>query len=499
MVYYHAITSYQLINCIVHALLFNKETKRILILPSFIELKFPDYLKLKEFEIFNEIYLINYTKYNGKSKDFILNNIDKDFNEIMPNDIKEISDIYVGGAQYYFSCYLINHKIDFNVIEEGAGLISKMYLLKETIEKQKVLNVALLEEYGVLEANSPFIKKKICLLRAQDKEYQDDKLIDFDVVMSFQKLSTKEKNNIMKFFKCPSHIDEDKTSILLLTQNFANLNQLSFDDQILIYQIVFDFYFEDKKVIIKPHPDDIMYYEKLFPTAKIIREKFPSELLPYIFNEVPETISTISSTGVHLIEPLFNNKIVFDVTFEKQFRNVEKYFVALQITKYLNIGDIDRINCNDKIIENLILVQNNLYDFTPKKILKALFVGNVNDEEIEFEKYDIVIFLNLDETYSFTNYYSMSEVFSIRIKKKKLREKDNYYSIKTENIYVYGKEIESQLKDFEFRKRLKYCGIELEIEKATDKDIYIMSLEGQVRALEKRLLYYINKDKEKEE
>ena len=120
------------------------------------------------------------------------------------------------------------------------------------------------------------------------------------------KLSAKWKDSIREFFRLPAY-EGYQDYVLLLTQQFANLGQLTFSEQILIYQTLFDYFLENRKVLIKPHPDDILYYHRLFPEAEILREVFPAELLPMAFDRLPESICTISSTGINLS----NSKVRF--------------------------------------------------------------------------------------------------------------------------------------------------------------------------------------------
>lgn len=499
MVIYHAISSYQLINCIVHAILISKRKEKMIILPSFIVRKFPQYMELEEKKIFDRVELVNYTVFNGKSKDFILTELDKAFDGILPK-LNEVSDIYVGGAQYYFSIYLINHKKEFSVIEEGAGLVSRMNLLRETLEKQKVMNVDLLEQYGLLTLDNPYIREKLCLMRAQNENYIDAKLVDFDIEKALGELKEEERDEIKDFFRCPSINDVSEDSILLLTQNFANLNQLSFEEQILIYQILFDFFFEDQQIIIKPHPDDIMYYEKLFPSVKIIKEKFPSELLPFIFKKIPNVISTISSTGVHLIKPIFNTHIIFDVEFEKQFNYTERYYIALQITRFLRGMCVDTCDCNEKLLSNLQKCNHEFQDIKigsekGRTLPQTLIVGESKKFNVDIGKYDQIIFLNINNDYGFSDEFSMSELFPVRINRHLVRQEDNYYIAEEQYIYIYSRKGWNKLKEFEFRKMLTNCGEEISVEKASDKDIYIMALEGQIKALERQILFYKQKEK----
>jgi len=486
----------------VHAMLLSDQKEKMLILPGFIVRKFPQYMELESENFFDKVVLVNYTKFNGKSSDFILAELDKEFDDILPK-LDDVSEIYVGGAHYYFSIYLINHKKEFSIIEDGAGLISRMYLLNETIVKQKVLNVDLLEQYGLIELDNSYIKEKLCLMRAQDENYIDTKLVDFDVVKALSELGNDQREKIKEFFRCPSINDVSEESILLLTQNFANLNQLTFEDQILIYQVLFDYFFEGKQIVIKPHPDDIMYYKKLFPSVRVIKEKFPSELLPFIFKNIPNAISTISSTGVHLIKPIFNTHIIFDTEFEKQFIYTERYYIALQIVNFLGETKVDTFNCNENLLHNLRKCNDEFNHIRMKskgekgtEASEVLIVGEVKELDIDTGEYQQIIFLNINNDYEFSDLFSLSEIFPVRISRNSIRQENNYYLPDEQYIYIYsGEEWRNKLKEFEFRKILTNCGEEISVEKATEKDIYIMALEGQIKALECQILYYKQKEK----
>ena len=88
-----------------------------------------------------------------------------------------------------------------------------------------------------------------------------------------------------------------RADTILLTQNFANLGEMSMEEQTKLYKDMETKMLKKHKVVIKKHPDDMLDYQGIFPRAKVIRETFPSELLPYVFWKKPRTICTITSTG----------------------------------------------------------------------------------------------------------------------------------------------------------------------------------------------------------
>lgn len=500
MVLYHAINTYQILNCMLHALMFHADEKRIIFLPSFIKRNIPQYSELKSLGFFNDIILFNYSKYNGKDEEYIYNNLDGDIDEALyPYVVLDFSEIYLGAAHYYLSVYLISHNISFSIMEDGAGLLSRHKLLEETIRNQHVLNVTLLEKNKLFDLSNSCIKKKICITSVQEDGFDDPLMENFNVIQSLAILEMDWKKKILYFWKCPKPIKCNENSVLLLTQNFANLNQLSFSSQILIYQILKDFFIRNSGLIIKPHPNDLMYYEKLFPNAVVIKEKFPSELLPFVFERIPKTISTISSTGINLLKDQFRDSIVFDVTFEKIFRLTGRYYVALFLIKYMGIDNFYIKGCHSLLIDNLVALEE-FQGLVLNAKGKTLIIGALGNNEVSeisklLKEYETIFFLNSDESYCFIEEIPCSSMIPIQINKTKKREEDNYYDLEPEYIYVYcNSEVGDKVKNFEFKCELEECGVALNICKMTDEEIYIKTLEGQIRALEKRLLYYIEKD-----
>lgn len=51
------------------------------------------------------------------------------------------------------------------------------------------------------------------------------------------------------------------------------------------------------RLLVKPHPDDGMDYREIFPKARVLRQVFPAELLPYAFLVGPRVVYTLDSTS----------------------------------------------------------------------------------------------------------------------------------------------------------------------------------------------------------
>lgn len=491
---YHAVNTYQLMMAITHGLLENKDNERVLILPSFIRRSIPQFEELQKFGFFSTILAVNYTQFNGKDKDYILSRVDETFDRLLTGyTIEAFDEIYVGAAQYYFSIYLINKKRKFNIIEDGAGLLSRHYLLENTIRNQHVLNIELLEQYKMLDCTNSFIRAKLCQKKAQVEGYFDVGMVDFDLEDKLGMIPSEAMERLKEFFRCPHFSGRENIDGLLITQNFANLNQMSFEAQADIYCCLADFFIRTDDIYIKPHPQDIMYYEKLFPKATVIKERFPSELLPYIFPKIPRSLYNISSTGINLIRNEFENVISFDVEFEGFYQNTLKYYIALIIVGYLGFSDFKGVGLNDLLVKNLCNSNSNIKNFIGEdgKIIVVDRVDSFSEEMLHTSP--ATIFINSLEDYYFADIVSFSSVIPIEIRKygKSGMESEYLY------IYTNDEEIRSMLKEFCYMERLKYSHTDVEIEKMSEEEIYIKTLEGYIRALEKRLNAYIEKVEER--
>lgn len=485
----------------VHKLSHNKKETAAIIIPSFLERKLPQYKELNE--IFDNVLIFNYSKYNGKSKEYIVNSIFSDFDSLIKN-IEKYNMFYVGGAHYYFSAYLSENRKKFCVLEDGAGLLSRPELLEETVIEQKVLCCDLINEYGLFRMDNENIEHILCLMSAQKEGFFDSRAVDFDVVKLISDIDRESLKKIMTFFRCPPIIESQPDSVILLTQHFANLNQMSFESQIKIYQLHFDYFLTKGEVIIKPHPDDIMYYSKLFPDATVIKERFPSELLPYMFTNRPRCISTISSTGINLIESEFEQIIKFDVPYEKIFENIHKYYFGIKALAYIGVDNFAVMDCHELLINNLLQFTDiNSLEMSVNDNSRAVIVGdysaNVFNENIL--NYDIAVFLNCRKSYTFIDGVSILQTVPVCIKKEATCLDENYFNLEDEVIYIYIKDIDERniMKSFFEEKALYASGMDLKTANLDEKDIYIKLLEGQIDALERRLLAYINNNKGEKE
>ena len=84
---------------------------------------------------------------------------------------------------------------------------------------------------------------------------------------------------------------------ILLTQHLANLGAATWEGQRRLYQSLARGPLKGVRLLIKPHPDDGMDYREIFPKARVLRQVFPAELLPYAFLVGPRVVYTLDSTS----------------------------------------------------------------------------------------------------------------------------------------------------------------------------------------------------------
>lgn len=312
MILYHAISSYQLLEIILHKLIYHKNKKAILILPDFIVKKYPKYRRLVELEIFSEVYLFPYLYIPHDKEKAIKERVKKAYHALIPYDLDEFSHVYIAGSHFYFSLYLIEcHKV-FNIFEDAAGMLSRSEELYNNLHKGFPLHAEIAKKYGLFNGENEYIDKIYCLKKLQTQNVMSRQYINFDVEKLLRKHFIKRKR-IIEFFGVPI-IKAAKSDVILLTQNFAVLGVMSNDEQDMLYRkLEIKIGLENRGLIIKVHPDDSLKYEEIFPYATIIKEIFPAELLPYIFTKKPDTIMTINSTAIENLKKSFKNIICIEI------------------------------------------------------------------------------------------------------------------------------------------------------------------------------------------
>ena len=294
-VLYHAVSSYQLLEVMLHRMFFHARDKAVLILPDFIVKKYPQYRKLAARRFFDEVYLFPSLQIPHREEEKILADVARCYEQIIPYDIASFVAIYVAGAHFYFSLYLLYNRMPFTFLEDAAGMLSRPETLHGALLKTFPIHAAIAQKYGLYDGSHPLVRRIVCLKRAQTRDVSAEKYADFSVEEALQSLPASGRKRVVGFFLRRKL--RAKADAILLTQHFANLGMMSEARQRRLYERLRDGALRGLRLIIKPHPDDTLDYREIFPDAYVIREIFPAELLPYVFRKKPEVVWTFDSTG----------------------------------------------------------------------------------------------------------------------------------------------------------------------------------------------------------
>lgn len=509
MILYQALSSYQILECIIHRQVFHKEENCVLILGTFITERMPQYEELRSRGFFQEVYLFPFGGYKGGEEE-ILKKVEQELKRILPYDIRDFREILAAGIHTYLEMYLLAEEIPFSMFEDGSGALSRPDILGEIHKKSSPARYALIQKYGLYHHTSPLIQKKYCDLKAQIAGFSDEKAVDFQVLAEFYKLSPSLQGEIRELFRLPL-LEGGRSKVLLLTQQFANLGQLSLDEQKEIYSHLFQYYLKEEEVLIKPHPDDILYYGQMFPKSKVIRYCFPSELIPLVFRQLPKTLCTISSTGVNQIQGEFSEHLFFNALYEESYPMDACYHMALRLAAHLGASGICGQGANNVQLENLIHVgapsvqklklredqdEQTLCirdDFIPKAHRKEERADRAAwEKEGRSEKALGILYLNSRHRFSMYS-WTEKEKFLSMVPIVVCMEQGKKHTL---YFYTEKEEVKKMVKEFAEEHVFPNNQDKICIEKLSEEQMEIKMLRGILKATEKRLLEYIETEKE---
>lgn len=128
-VLYHAVSSYQLLEVMLHRMVKHPRDQAVLLLPDFIVGKYPQYKKLSR-RFFDRVWLFPYLQIPHKSEEQVLTDTGRFGSRLFPRGLSAFSTIYVAGAHFYFSLYLIQNGLPFTMFEDAAGMFSRPEVLR---------------------------------------------------------------------------------------------------------------------------------------------------------------------------------------------------------------------------------------------------------------------------------------------------------------------------------------------------------------------------------
>lgn len=231
--------------------------------------------------VLNMIQRMKYTKLYGK--------LEAPF---VPVDLKQYGDIYVFCDSDPIGYYLNTHKIYYHALEDGLDCIR--YLDSARYDNRGHFKL----KAWMSEHNFIFIQNgygKYCLDMEVNNisvlPYPCKKYIELPRQTLVDRLTKRDKAILVKLFVknveklleklAGNPKEENVPAVLVLTEPLCDL-----ETRKRIFSDIVEQYGEidgkKAKVLIKPHPRDVLDYEALFPDQIVISGKFPMEILNYL-------------------------------------------------------------------------------------------------------------------------------------------------------------------------------------------------------------------------
>lgn len=513
MILYYVASQYQLLQALVHKNKYHKDCDAVLTGRA-IGLSLIN--KIKQLNYFVDIIEFPYIRFIDDYK----KRIEKEYLPLLPCAFEKMDKVYLMASQDAFTFYFLDKHIHFSTFEEASGIFTHCDALRNNIRLINVEQDEMLNTHGIYDATNPLIDNIYCDFNSQVEGFFFDKAIDFNIMRELQSLND-IRNDIINLFV--SDIDSfpksEDNSCFLLTQHFANLNIMSWKEQEEIYKVFCDYFLYDyNKIIIKPHPSDNMYYDLLLPNAAMIKEKFPSEFLPFIYSDSPVCVSAVSSTSINLLSPYFNQSICLDNFFERHFHITHKYYTAIiaikellengctlhtyaadctllnaLIKKYINYNAECVMHYNIKELESLD--SNSIVFIDDIKALPDDLIALSEDicRIADSSNSKLWLFINSAKQYIFYNYNYKNlwtNISPIEIAKK------SNANVEIDTIYLYTKGEREKMNVL--NKELPNSDAEICASEFQGDKLQIKVLEGILAATEERLRFYIEKADEKE-
>ncbi len=220
----------------------------------------------------NLLQRITYTKLLGKLQE-----------EYIPTDLSRYQDVYAFCDSDPIGYYLNYKKIRYHAVEDGlnSGKLDDQarnanrgaWPLKKAMAAMGLIFIesgysryCIDYEVNDISANHRPPKNVVEIPRAElnDKLSKDDHRILVEIFLE-------NADRVVGQLVDPS---DPRPQVMILTEPLCEM-----DVREKLFGDIVDEYKDAHRVIIKPHPRDVLDYEKAFPGVVVIRDKFPMEVL----------------------------------------------------------------------------------------------------------------------------------------------------------------------------------------------------------------------------
>ena len=238
--------------------------------------------------VLNLLQRIKYTRLLGKLQE-----------EYIPTDLSAYQDVYVFCDSDPIGYYLNYKKIRYHAVEDGlnsgklddqARLANKgAWPLKKAMAAMGLIFIAsgysrYCIDYEVNDISVNHKPPKNIVEVPREKLNEQLTAADHSILVD---IFLENKDRVVGQLVDES---DSRSQVMILTEPLCEL-----DVRQKLFGDIVDEYKGDHRVIIKPHPRDVLDYEKAFPDVVVIRDKFPMEVLGDIEGfQVDKVISVIT-------------------------------------------------------------------------------------------------------------------------------------------------------------------------------------------------------------
>ena len=114
MILYQALSSYQILECILHRQIYYRDKKAVLILGSYITERMPWYRELENRRFFDQVFLFRFGGYRGTEEE-ILGQVEEEYKRAIPYAPEEFEKLLIAGIHTYLQVWLISREIPFEM------------------------------------------------------------------------------------------------------------------------------------------------------------------------------------------------------------------------------------------------------------------------------------------------------------------------------------------------------------------------------------------------
>lgn len=499
MILYHAISTYQLMLCICLKLNEARSEKGVCILPDFIVKKFPQYKMLERYGIFHKVVLFPYAGPRPSSMETIRQIGDKVYKKVLPYSLEEFDQIYCASTQFWFAAYLVEKKISFHYIEDGSEVFyRRLETYKEEMKRMNSSTFYLADGLGLLDGSCPLIDK-IYADCPEGYAWENPRMIRCNLVTELRRLSQADIYMIKKFFGVEEiEIPHPSNSLLFLTGMWANVNFLTLKDQEYMEAITVDYFSRRPELVIKPHPDDILNKQHLFPDATVLPRAFPIELLLDYMESRNAHVMSVSSSAMNNFST--DDKILFTMEYGSGgFRVVHRYYAVKKLFEHVSaLSPFTFVMQGGEacIFRNFGVEVSTDLDGTS---VPFVFVGS---RDVPWDKIKNALqkpnaVLVLDEMHG--NLWDLLQDWDGCLWKRCLDIRgDSGEPRREESIYILatGNSWPEEIRNFHYEKHLKYAKETVRVEPLSEQDLEIAMLKGILEATECRLKLALQENEE---